>query len=143
MESLKATSQSFPSFSYLGYLLWTAMMDKISSVIRQKSKSQNGCFNKKKHAKFSEKRTFLTPWYINVHIRGVRNIRFSENLACFVFLKHSFWDSPFCLITDALIKGIAHLNLKLPASRIHKVVDKERRQYKVPLKNTAYIFSRQ
>ena len=25
---------------------------------------------------------------------------FSENLACFVFLKHPFWDSPFCLITD-------------------------------------------
>ena len=31
---------------------------------------------------------------------GVRNDRFSENLACFVFLKHLFWDSPFCLITD-------------------------------------------
>ena len=27
---------------------------------------------------------------------------FSENLACFVFLKHPFWDSPFCLITDEL-----------------------------------------
>ena len=30
----------------------------------------------------------------------VKNVRFSENLACFVFLKHPFWDSPFCLITD-------------------------------------------
>ena len=30
----------------------------------------------------------------------VRNVRFSENLACFVFLKHPFWDSPFFLITD-------------------------------------------
>ena len=30
----------------------------------------------------------------------VRNVRFSENLACFVFLKHLFWDSPFCLITE-------------------------------------------
>ena len=30
----------------------------------------------------------------------VRNVRFSENLARFVFLKHPFWDSPFCLIID-------------------------------------------
>ena len=28
--------------------------------------------------------------------QGVRNVRFSENFACFYFLKHSFWDSPFC-----------------------------------------------
>ena len=32
--------------------------------------------------------------------QGIRNVRFSQNLACFVFLKHPFWDSPFCLITD-------------------------------------------
>ena len=31
---------------------------------------------------------------------GVRNVSFSENLPCFVFLKHPFSDSPFCLITD-------------------------------------------
>ena len=33
----------------------------------------------------------------------VRNVRFSENLACFVFLELPFWDSPFCLITDDLV----------------------------------------
>ena len=33
-----------------------------SSVIRQKGESQNGCFKKTKHFKFSEKRTFLTPY---------------------------------------------------------------------------------
>ena len=33
---------------------------------------------------------------------GVKNVCFSENLACFVFLKHLFLDSPFCLITDDL-----------------------------------------
>ena len=71
---------------------------------------------------------------------GVKNVHFSKILVCFVFLKHSFWDSPFCLITDALIKGIAHLNLKLPASRIHKVVDKERRHIRYPLK-IQHIFS--
>ena len=37
-----------------------------------------------------------------VRISGVRNVRFSENLAWFVFLKHTFWDSPFRLITDDL-----------------------------------------
>ena len=33
-----------------------------SSVIREKGESQNGCFKKTKHVKFSEKRTFLSPW---------------------------------------------------------------------------------
>ena len=74
------------------FILWI-----VSSVIRQKGESQNGCFKKTKHAKFSKKRTFLTPWY-------ARNVRFSENLACFVFLKHPFWDSPFSLITDDMRK---------------------------------------
>ena len=31
-------------------------------------------------------------------------LRFSENLAWFVFLKHPFWDLPFCLITDEFWK---------------------------------------
>ena len=34
--------------------------------------------------------------------QGVRSFRFSETLACFVFLKYPFWDSPLCLITDDL-----------------------------------------
>ena len=61
-------------------------------------------FQETKHAKFYEKQTFLTSWYthVRVRMRGVRNIRFSENLTCFVFLKHPFWDSCFCLITDDL-----------------------------------------
>ena len=32
-----------------------------SSAIRQNGESQNGCYKKTKHAKFSEKRVFLTP----------------------------------------------------------------------------------
>ena len=90
-----------------------------SSVIRQKGEPQNGCFEKKKHAKFSQKRTFLTAWYGHTKrsyilkqtcsfqllvcaYQGVRNVRFSENLEWFFFLKHPIWDSPFCLITDEL-----------------------------------------
>ena len=34
--------------------------------------------------------------------QGVRNVLFPENLAYFVFLKHQFWNSPFCLMTDEL-----------------------------------------
>ena len=33
------------------------------SVISQKGESQNGCFEKTKHATISEKWMFLTPWY--------------------------------------------------------------------------------
>ena len=79
----------------------------ITSVIRQKGESQNGCFKKTKHAKFSEKQIFLTAWYEHIRVRtrtyayqGVRIVPFSENLACFVFLRHRFWDSPFCFIVD-------------------------------------------
>ena len=64
----------------------------ISPVIRQKGESQNGCSKKTKHVKLSKKRTFLT---LLIRTRtcayqGVRNVRFSEILACFVFLKHLF-----------------------------------------------------
>ena len=42
--------------------------------------------------------------------QGVRNVRFSENLACFVFLKHPLLDSPFCLITVYCEKFKWHAN---------------------------------
>ena len=32
----------------------------------------------------------------------VRNVRFQENLARFVFLKHPFWDSPLSLIAEEI-----------------------------------------
>ena len=42
-------------------------MDAVNSlVITQKGESQNGCYKKTKHAKFSEKQTFLAPWYSHV-----------------------------------------------------------------------------
>ena len=41
-----------------------------SSVKWQKGESRSACFKKKKtkHAKFSEKRTFLTPWHAHMQI---------------------------------------------------------------------------
>ena len=41
----------------LRYTMYIFLAWKKSSVIRQKRESQNGCFKKTKHAKFSEKRT--------------------------------------------------------------------------------------
>ena len=47
---------------------------------------------------FSFKQRFLTPWYTHVRFLHVRNVRFSERLACFVFLKNPLWDSSFALL---------------------------------------------
>ena len=53
------------------------------SLIRQKGESQNGCFKKTKHVKFSEKRTFLTP----CAYQGVRNVRFFGKFSVLCFLE--------------------------------------------------------
>ena len=45
--------------------------------------------------------------------QGVKNVRFLEYLACFVLLKHSFSDSPVCVITDEHL-FIAPINRVLP-----------------------------
>ena len=73
----------------------------MSSVIRQEGESQNECFKKIEHVKFSEKQTFFYAVRTCAY-QGVKNVRFSENLRCLVFLEHPFWDSPFCLITDGI-----------------------------------------
>ena len=99
----------------------------IMSVRGQKGESQNGCFKKAKHAKFSEKRTFLTPNFPKKLIflgpyQRVRNVCFSENLTCFVFLKHPFWDSPFCLITDDNILETLQSGVKKPRTGFFFVI---------------------
>ena len=57
---------TYKSFVYCTFLLIYHLFLSAStfitwSVIRQNGESQNGCFKKTKHAKFPEKRTFLTP----------------------------------------------------------------------------------
>ena len=64
--------------------------------------SQNGGKKKTKHAKFSVKWIFLTPWY--THLR--KNVRFSENLSYFVFLLPPFWDLAFFLTHNELMSAI-------------------------------------
>ena len=63
-----------------------------SSVISQRAnlKTDVSFFPKNKH--------FLPP---DTH-QGEKSSSFSENLACFVFLKHPFWDCPFWLIADEI-----------------------------------------
>ena len=60
-----------------------------SSVIRQKGESQNGCFQKTKARQIFRKTNISYP-LIRTRAsayQGVRNIRFSENLACFCFFE--------------------------------------------------------
>ena len=61
----------------------------ISSVIRQKGESQNGCFKKIKYAKFSEKRTILTPLIRTrtCAYQWVRNVRFFGKFDVLCFLE--------------------------------------------------------
>ena len=49
----------------------------------------------------------------------VRNVCVSEILACFAFLKHPFWDSPFCLITDEIYYGFGELQQNLDIALNH------------------------
>ena len=51
--------------------------------------------------------------------QGVKNVRFSENLACFAFLLPPFWDSPFCHITDDLTKTTLYLNIYTSKENFH------------------------
>ena len=69
----------------LKWSLYTISVLHIStSVIRQKGESQNGGNKKAKHAKFSDKRTFLTPWYVCVS--GDKKCSFCGKLGVLCFL---------------------------------------------------------
>ena len=62
------------------------MRQKNSSVTRQKGKSENGCCKKPKHAKFSIKQTFLTPWHAHVCVSGGKNYSFFGKFGVLCFL---------------------------------------------------------
>ena len=101
---LKRTKWTFQQMKDCNYC-WDSLITKIFQIgiqfiFKWPRTWEDGCNKKAKHAKFSEKRTFPTLWYAHV---GVRNVRFSENLACFAFLLPPFWYSPFWLITYELL----------------------------------------
>ena len=68
------------------------LCEDINVFILALSTLQDGV--QKVYQKRGEGRTCAFQW--------IKNIRFSENLTSFAFLKHPFWDSPFCLITNEL-----------------------------------------
>ena len=49
--------------------------------------------------------------------QGVRNFHFSENLTCFVFLKHLFWDSPFGLLPTIHYNACQYFAVNAPQIR--------------------------
>ena len=57
--------------TYMLLKLWN------SFAIRQMGESQNVCFKKAKHNKLSEKRTFLTPWYVVLFFLETPVLRFA------------------------------------------------------------------
>ena len=67
-----------------------------NKAIMQKGESQNGCFKKNKTPNFPENERFLPS---DTHILCVRNVRFSENLAYFVFS----WNTLFEIRLFALL----------------------------------------
>ena len=55
---------------------------------KAKGESQNGCFKKAKYAKFSEKRTFLTPdMHTDVCVSGDKKCSFFGKLGVLSFLE--------------------------------------------------------
>ena len=86
--------------------IWSAIHDgafceNSLSVIRQKGKSQNGCFRKTKHAKFSEIRTFVTPWYAHVCISGSEMFVFWEIWRALFSWNPRFEINPFAILTTS------------------------------------------
>ena len=57
-------------------------------------------FQEKKAREISQKTNIPSLLIGTPTYQGVKNVFFSENLACYVFLKHPFWDPPFYFITD-------------------------------------------
>ena len=56
---LYSLQTAFPIKIDMKNILSQNVCSELSLVIRQRGESQNGCFKKTKHVKFSEKRTFL------------------------------------------------------------------------------------
>ena len=67
--------------------LLSSLQGNSSSVIRQNGESQNGCFEKTKHAKFSENSTCLTPLYAHARVRiGFKKCLFFRKFGKLCFL---------------------------------------------------------
>ena len=92
----------FRSSYQRGYFIGNKAQRRISKRTEQENKARQ----------IFRKLAFLTTWYAHVRTwralfsrtcayKGLRNVGFSKNLACFVFLLSPFWDSPFCHFTTS------------------------------------------
>ena len=77
---------------FKGYIVGSKTKGRISKRLFQENKARQ--ILRKTNISYHLIRTRTCTY------QEVKNVRFSEILACFVFLKHPFWDSHFCLITD-------------------------------------------
>ena len=72
----------------------------------------------------------------------VRNVRFSENLVCFVFLLPPFLDCSFCLIVKELSKSIMEpFGEMLTARNVNKPLLFLNLKEYFPLKTINFVFS--
>ena len=92
----------------------------ISSVITQKGRISKRVFQEDKARQIFWKTNISYPLIRTrtCAYKEVRNVRFSESLACFFFLKYPFWDSPFCLI---ILPTICSINYSSFAWKIQEI----------------------
>ena len=81
--------------------------------MRASRKQSTPNFPKNEHFLPSDTHTYPPDTHTYVRVLEVRNFRFSENLACFVFLKHALWDSLFYVITGEIILVLIQLHITL------------------------------
>ena len=101
IQGTKSRNASHINIYCVKYARTRAFSWLVSLVIRKKGESQNGCFKKTMHAKLSEKRTFLTPWYAHVLFRRFallptvfpnEKMRVGENLYSGIFYGIMFYN---------------------------------------------------
>ena len=87
--------------------MYYSVNPKNSSEIRQKGRISKRVFQEKQSRSNFLKTNISYPLIRTrtCAYQGVRKVCFSENLACFVFLKHPFGGLFFCLITDEFAQG--------------------------------------
>ena len=73
-------------------LLVAVQLDEVSQCVGNKAKGRNSkwMFKENKARRISRKTNIFPPLMRTrtCAYQGVRNVRFSENLACFIFLEH-------------------------------------------------------
>ena len=115
-----ATRQATRAKCFLYYISRTALLVEnqfytkilkcfiMTSVIRQKGESQNECFKKTKHAKFSENEHFLSPEsHTYMCVSESKKSLFFRKLGVLCFLETPVLRLPFCLVTNDIKSAIA------------------------------------